>query len=119
VSPTPATWIGLVLLAVPALAMARGPRAVRSLALTVALMFAVLARETAVHSVHHLKNPREAERCSVYWATAQLTGLTAASATPDLVPLVPSRQQPTTGGDLAITTETGEEVPPCVSRRVG
>jgi hypothetical protein len=87
-------WTWLLLLILPGLAAARSPRVARRLALPVALGLAVFACETAVHSVHHLKDPRQAERCPVYSASQQVTGLTAVPATPDLPPPLPTLDRP-------------------------
>jgi hypothetical protein len=91
---TSSAWTWILLLILPGLAAARGVRSARGLALVVALVVAVFACETAVHSVHHLKDPRQAERCPVYSASQQVTGLTATPATPDLPPLSPTFDRP-------------------------
>jgi hypothetical protein len=73
----------LTLSAAAAVARQRGPRA---LVLTLVLLLAILACESAIHSVHHLKDPRHAEACPVFSASQHVTGLTASTATPDLPP---------------------------------
>jgi hypothetical protein len=76
---TPSAWTWVLLL-LPGVAAARGLRSARGLALVVALLLVVFACASAVHSVHHLKDPRQAERCPVYSASQQVTGLTATPA---------------------------------------
>jgi hypothetical protein len=91
---TPSAWTWVLLLILPGVAAARGPRSARGLALVVALLLVVFACASAVHSVHHLKDPRQAERCPVYSASQQVTGLTATPATPDLPPPLPTPDRP-------------------------
>jgi hypothetical protein len=91
---TPSAWTWVLLLILPVVAAARGLRSARGLALVVALLLVVFAWESAVHSVHHLKDPRQAERCPVYSASQQVTGLTATPATPDLPPPLPTLDRP-------------------------
>lgn len=90
---TPGAWAWLTLLGLSAMALG-GRQRHPALALTLALLLGVFACETAVHSAHHLKDPREAERCPVYSASQHVTGLTAAPATPDLPPPSPTGDRP-------------------------
>jgi hypothetical protein len=92
--PTSRDWTWVVWLIPPAMAAARRLRSPRGLALTVALALAVFACESSVHAVHHLKNPSQAERCPVYSASQQVSGLSAAPATPDLPPPSPVPGRP-------------------------
>jgi xanthosine utilization system XapX-like protein len=85
--PTTWTWVALCLWLLPAAVAAvlrqRWPRA---LVLTLVGLLGILACESAIHSVHHLKDPRHAEACPVFSASQHVTGLTASTATPELPP---------------------------------
>ncbi len=86
--PAPAAssdWMWVALSIVPAMVAALRRLPPRGLALTVALVLAVFACESAIHAVHHLTDPRQAEGCPVFSASQHVTGLTA-SATPDVPP---------------------------------
>jgi hypothetical protein len=61
----------------------------RALALGTALVVTVFAAEGAVHSVHHLKDSRDGERCPVFWMSQHVTGLSAGPATPEPPPPSP------------------------------
>lgn len=87
ISPPSSTapWVPLALGIVTVLAGVRWPRCPRRrLALTLSLSLAVFACETALHSAHHLNDPKKAEHCAVYSASLHLSGLEAAPATPEL-----------------------------------
>jgi hypothetical protein len=64
-------WTALALLGGVALSVATRPR--RALALTLALVVAVLAFETGVHSTHHLGRGDEAAHCLVASMSTQLS----------------------------------------------
>jgi hypothetical protein len=84
---TPSTaWIWVALLALPAAAAVARQHWPRALVLALVLLLAILACESAIHSVHHLKDLRHAEACPVFSASQHVTGLTAFAATPDLPP---------------------------------
>ena len=83
---TSTAWIWVVLLTLPAAVVIPRPRWRRALVLTLVLLLAILACESAIHSVHHLKDPRHAEVCPVFSASQHVTGLMASTATPDLSP---------------------------------
>jgi hypothetical protein len=83
---TSAAWIWVVLLTLPAAAAVARQCGPRALVLTLVLLLAILACESAIHSVHHLKDLRHAEACPVFSASQHVTGLTAFAATPDLPP---------------------------------
>jgi hypothetical protein len=91
---TSSDWTWVVWLIPSAMGAARRLRSPRGLALAVALALAVFACESSVHAVHHLKDPRQAERCPVYSASQQVSGLSAAPATPDLPPPLPVAGRP-------------------------
>jgi hypothetical protein len=80
-----------ILAGIAAGARRHGPR---GLALLLALLLAVFASEAAIHSVHHLADPRQAERCPVHSASQHVAGLSAGPATPELPPLAPTRHRP-------------------------
>ncbi len=80
--PIPELALALGLLAVATVARrARGPR---WLPVVLSLLLVILACETALHSAHHLTDPRKAEHCVVYSASLHLGGLEALRATPEL-----------------------------------
>jgi xanthosine utilization system XapX-like protein len=85
-TPMPATWIWVVLWLLPAVAAVLRQRWPRALVLTLVGLLGILACESAIHSVHHLKDPRHAEACPVFSASQHVTGLTASTATPDVPP---------------------------------
>jgi hypothetical protein len=92
--PTTATAWGLVALGILAVAvLVRWARRTRSLAVALSFLVAVFACETAVHSAHHLNNPKKAEHCATYSASQHLTGLQATSAMPALPQPVPVRDR--------------------------
>ncbi len=93
--PSTATpWVWAALLILTGIAGARGARHPRRLAGIMAVALAVFVGETALHSAHHLNDPKRAERCPVYSASVHVTGLTAAPATPELPPPVPTLARP-------------------------
>jgi hypothetical protein len=83
---TLSAWTWVALLVVPGIRAARRWGGRRSLALAIGLVLGVFTVEGAIHSIHHVKDPGQAERCPVYSASQQVTGLCAGSATPDLAP---------------------------------
>jgi hypothetical protein len=85
-APVPSTWIWPVLWLLTAVAAILRPRWPRALVLTLVVLLGIVACESAIHSVHHLKDPRHAEACPVFSASQHITGLTASTATPDLPP---------------------------------
>jgi hypothetical protein len=85
-APTTWSWVMLWLWLLPAVAAALRRRWPRALVLMLVGLLGILACESAIHSVHHLKDPRHAEACPVFSAAQHVTGLTAATATPDLPP---------------------------------
>lgn len=89
---TPSAWAWVALLAVPGIRAARRWGGRRSLALATGLVLAAFAVEGAIHAVHHLNDPRQAERCPVYSASLHVIGLGATPSTPDLPPPAPSCQ---------------------------
>jgi hypothetical protein len=91
---TSSAWVWLIVLGLLPVAVAPRRQDPRRLALTLALLLGVFAFETAIHSVHHLKDPRQAERCPIYSVSQHVAGLSAAPATPDLPPLSPTRDRP-------------------------
>jgi hypothetical protein len=89
--PTTATAWGLVGLGVLAVAvLVQWARRTRSLAVALSFLVAVFACETALHSAHHLNDPKKAEHCATYSASQHLTGLQATSAMPALPQPVPT-----------------------------
>jgi hypothetical protein len=95
-------WTALAALLGVVLGIAARPR--RTLALTLALVVALLAFETGVHSTHHLGRADEATHCLVAWMSTQLSAdivdvtveaslaiLPAATSPPPATPDVPSR----------------------------
>ena len=62
----------------------------RRLAVALSLSLAIFACETALHSAHHLNDPKRAEHCAVYSASLHLSGLEAAAATPELLRPLPT-----------------------------
>jgi hypothetical protein len=87
-------WTWLILLSFSGIAVASRRRWPCGLAIPLVLLVGVSACETAIHSAHHLKDPRQAERCPIYSASQHVTGLSAAPATPDLPPLLPTLDPP-------------------------
>ena len=83
--PSPLTpWASLAFGILIAMVTARYVCHPRRLPVALALLLAVFACETALHSAHHLNDPKKAEHCAVYSASLHLGGLEAASGTPDL-----------------------------------
>jgi hypothetical protein len=76
-----ALWIGLGLLLVAGLLLADRRRAWHRLVLALALLVAVFAFESAVHSVHHLLDPQAADSCT-FLAGSKHTD-TASPSVPD------------------------------------
>jgi hypothetical protein len=85
-APVRTTWTWAVLWLLPAVAAVLRLRGPRALVLTLVVLLGILACESAIHSVHHLKDPRHAEACPVFSASQHVTGLTASTGTPDLPP---------------------------------
>jgi hypothetical protein len=82
-------WPGATLVLVGAAGIAAAAGCLRRrqrLAVFLSLAVAVFAGETALHSVHHLNEPQQAERCPVYAASVHVAGLEAGPATPELPP---------------------------------
>jgi hypothetical protein len=65
----------LILAAVAATsAAAAGYQRPRAVAVILSLAVSVFAVQSAVHSVHHLGHPHEAERCPILWASQHAPG---------------------------------------------
>jgi hypothetical protein len=83
--PAPSmSWVLATLAIGATIAGAGWLRHPRRLAVALSLSLAVFACETALHSAHHLNDPKRAEHCAVYSASLHLSGLEAAAATPEL-----------------------------------
>jgi hypothetical protein len=87
-------WMSIVLLSLCGLSAVPRRRWSQGLPLGLVLLLGVFACESATHSVHHLRDPRQAERCPLLSASQHLTGLSASPATPDLPRLVPTSDTP-------------------------
>jgi xanthosine utilization system XapX-like protein len=85
-APAPTVWSWVVLVLLPVVAGVLRRRSPHALVLTLVVLLGILACESAIHSVHHLKDPRHAEACPVFSASQHVTGLTASTGTPDLPP---------------------------------
>jgi hypothetical protein len=72
-TPATAALVCLAVLALPGVLVARGSR--RAGALAAAALLVWFAGETAIHSAHHVGDPAETERCSVFTASQHLSGL--------------------------------------------
>jgi hypothetical protein len=72
-TPATAILISLAVLALPGVLRGLGSRPGRTLAAAALLSWS--AGETAIHSVHHLGQPAEAERCPVLSASQHTPGL--------------------------------------------
>jgi hypothetical protein len=84
-SPAPAlAWVLGALGIWTAITGARWLRRPRRLAVALSVSLAVFAVETALHSAHHLNDPKQAEQCAAYTASLQLSALEASAATPEL-----------------------------------
>jgi hypothetical protein len=85
-APPPASSIPLLLVALlAAVSTAAGRRRPRAVAVVLSLALAVFAVQTAVHSVHHIGHPQEAEKCPV---------LSASQHAPGDLPSVPAVDSP-------------------------
>ena len=73
-APTPPAlpWMGIVVTALVALAVARRPR--RAVALAIVFVLALFAFETGVHSVHHLNDHGSGATCAVASGAAHVAG---------------------------------------------
>ncbi len=81
-TPATAALVCLAVLAFPVVLTARPSRRAGIVAAVALLIW--FAEETAVHSVHHLGHPAEAERCPVFSASQHLSGLDPEPAGPVL-----------------------------------
>ena len=73
VTPATAALVCLAVLALPGVLAAR--RSQRAGIVAAAALLVWFAGETAIHAVHHVDNPAEAERCPVFSASRHLSGL--------------------------------------------
>ena len=73
VTPATAALVCLAVLILPGVLAARGSR--RAGVVAAAALLVWFAGEAALHSVHHLDNSAEAERCPVFSASQHLSGL--------------------------------------------
>ena len=71
-APPALPWMGIVVGALVAVAVARRPR--RAVALAIVFVLALFAFETGVHSVHHLNDHGSGATCAVASGTAHVTG---------------------------------------------
>ena len=85
-------WTALATLVGVALGLAARPR--RALALTLAVVVALLAFETGVHSTHHLGRADEATHCLVAWMSAQLSADLVGAAIEASLALEPAATSP-------------------------
>jgi hypothetical protein len=87
-------WAWLLLFALPA-ATALGWRKPRGLALATAIALTWFVGQSSAHAVHHLDDSSRAERCPVFSAAQQLSGVDAGFATPVLLPPAAGRLERT------------------------
>ena len=105
--PAPSTpWASLAFGILIAMVAARYVCHPRRVPVALALLLAVFACEIALHSAHHLNDPKKAEQCAVYSASLHLSGLEAASATLELPSPVPTMD--------GVRAHEGQPVPPAL-----